>query len=50
MQNAKLAHLEAQLKARRLAAEQQAKHKDKIDLEKKSRRYNGVCSRLTDFC
>jgi len=36
MQNAKLAHLEAQLKARRLAAEQQAKHKDKIDLEKKA--------------
>lgn len=35
MQNAKLAHLEAQLKARRLAAEQ-AKHKDKIDLEKKA--------------
>lgn len=34
MQNAKLAQLEAQLKARRLAAEQ-AKHKDKTDLEKK---------------
>lgn len=35
MQNAKLAQLEAQLKARRLAAEQ-AKHKDKADLEKKA--------------
>jgi len=35
MQNAKLAQLEAQLKARRLAAEQ-AKHKDKNDLEKKA--------------
>ena len=35
MQNAKLAQLEAQLKARRLAAEQ-AKHKDKTDLEKKA--------------
>ena len=36
MQNAKLAHLEAQLKARRLAAEQAKHHDKKTDLDKKA--------------
>lgn len=36
MQNAKLAHLEAQLKARRLAAEQAKQHDKKTDLDKKA--------------